>query len=221
MFIPSGLPAQPGGLLPQAEPFGQPHHPLAAGLVERQAPGLVHIVQDLSLADSEHADLIHQDCVLSLRRRCQAIASQACLDLGPDAALTEVLPVAKSLADLVRMSGHVVLDHGLDDGTGIAERPASLVVATAALNRDSQVSGNGHQHGLEDGHFLNLLASVGIGGRVDLPAHGLDSFLPLNFRLAEVEHGGRRSGQDVLAKGVASHCNIPFQVFPGFPRWIS
>ena len=59
LFIPSGLPAQPGGLFPQAEPLGQPHHPLAASLIERQAPGLVHIVQDLSLANGKHADLIH------------------------------------------------------------------------------------------------------------------------------------------------------------------
>ena len=115
------------------------------------------------------------------------------------------------------MSGHVVLDHGLDDGAGIAERPASLVIAPAALNRDSQVSGNGHEDGFQDGHFLDLLTSVGIGGRIDFPTHGLDSFLPLNFGLAKVEHFGRRSSQNVLAKGIASHCNIPFQVFSGFP----
>lgn len=217
LFIPSGLPAWPRGLLPQAEPLGQPFHSLAAGLIEREPPGLVHIAQDISLADSEHANLIYQDGILSLGRRCQAVAGQACLDLGPDTALPEVLPVAKSLADLVGMSGHVVLDHGLNDGTRITERPASLVITPTAFNRDSQVSGNGHQNGLKDGHFLDLLTSVRIGGRIDLPAHGLDSFLPLNFGLAEVEHGGRRGGQDVLAKGIASHCNIPFQVFSGFP----
>ena len=116
-FRPSG-PAW--GLFPQAEPLRQPRHPLATSLVERQASCLVHIVQDLSLADSEHADLVYQDSVLSLGRRCQAVAGQACLDLSPNAALLEVLPVAESLANLVRVSGHVVLDHGLNDGAGIA-----------------------------------------------------------------------------------------------------
>ena len=144
IVYPSGLPAQPGGLFPQAEPLGQPHHPLAAGLVERQAPGLVHIAEHVGLADSEHANLVYQDCVLGLGRRCQAVAGQACLDLGPDAALPEVLPVTKGLADLVGVSGHMVLDHGLNDGAGIAQRPASLVVAPAALNSNSQVTGNGH-----------------------------------------------------------------------------
>ena len=47
------------GLFPQAEPFGQPLNPLAASLVERQASGLVHIAEYVSLADSEHADLIY------------------------------------------------------------------------------------------------------------------------------------------------------------------
>lgn len=213
-FRPSGL---AWGLFPQAKPFGQPFHSLAAGLVEREPSGLVHIAQYVSLADSEHANLVYQDSVLGLGRRCKAVASQACLDLGPNTALPKVLPVAESLADLVGMSGHVVLDHGLNDGAGIAQCPAPLVVATAAFHRDCQVSGNGHQNGFKDGHFLDLLASVGIGGRIDLPALGLDSFLPLNFGLAQVIHGGRRSSQNVLAKGVTSHCNIPFQVFSGFP----
>ena len=221
MPYPLCLPLRPSGpawgLFPQAKPFGQPHHPLAASLVERQAPGLVHIAEYVSLADGKHANLVYQDSVLSLGRRCKAVASQTCLDLSPDAALLEVLPVAKSLADFLRVSGHVILDHGLNDRAGITERPASLVIATAAFHRDSQVSGNGHQHGLEDGHFLDLLASVGIGGRIDLPAHGLNGLLPVNFGLAKVEHFGRRSGQNVLAKCVASHCNIPFQVISGFP----
>lgn len=220
IVYPSGLPAQPGGLFPQAKPLGQPRHPLAASLIERQAPGLVHIAQHVSLADGKHANLIHQDSVLSLGRRCQAVAGQACLDLGPNAALPKVFPVTKSLADLVGMSGHVVLDHGLDDGTSIAQRPAPFLVATAAFHRNGQVSGNGHQNGLEDGHFLDLLASVRIGGGVSFLAHGLNGLLPLDFGLAKVEHGGRRGRQNVLVKGVASHCNIPFQVFR-FPRWIS
>ena len=132
--------------------------------------------------------------------------------------MPEVLPVAKSLANLVGVSGHVVLDHGLNDGTRIAQRPAPLIVATAAFYCNSQVSGNGHQHGLEDGHFLDLFASVGIGRRIDLSAHGLDSFLPVNFSLAQVEHIGRRSRQNVLAKGVVSHCVNPLSVCPGgFP----
>ena len=216
-FRPSG-PAW--GLFPQAEPFGQPLNPLAASLVERQAPGLVHIAEHVSLADGKHANLVYQDSVLSLGRRCKAVASQTCLDLGPDAALPKVLPVAESLANLVGMSGHVVLDHGLDDRAGITERPTSFLVATAAFHRNGQVSGNGHQHGLEDGHFLDLLASVRIGGGINLPAHGLDSFLPVNLSLAQVEHLRRRSGQNVLAKGVTSHCNIPFLVIPGFPGGI-
>ena len=221
MPYPYYLPFRPSGpawgLFPQAEPFGQPLNPLAASLVKRQAPGLVHIVQHVSLANGKYANLVYQDSVLSLGRRCKAVASQTCLDLSPDAALPKVLPVTESLANLVRVSGHVILDNGLDDRTGIAQGPPPLVIATAAFHRDSQVSGNGHQHGLEDGHFLDLLASVGIGGRIDLPAHGLNGLLPLNFSLAQVEHGGRRGRQNVLAKGVASHCNIPFQFVP----WLS
>ena len=63
------LPAQPGGLFPQAKPLGQPHHSLAASLIERQASGLVHIAEHVGLADSEHADLVYQDSVFSLGRR--------------------------------------------------------------------------------------------------------------------------------------------------------
>nr|DAI62038.1 MAG TPA: hypothetical protein [Caudoviricetes sp.] len=218
---PSGLPAQPRGLLPQAEPFRQPLYPLATSFVERQAPGLVHIVHHVNLANSEYADLIYQDGIFSLGRRCQTVAGQACLDLSPDTALLKILPVTESFADLLGMSGHVVLDHGFNDGAGITKRPTPFVITTTAFHRDSQVSGNGHENGFKDSHFLNLFASIGIGGRIDLPAHGLNGLLSVDLSFTEVKHIGRRSSQNILAKSIVSHCVNPLSNAFRFPRWIS
>lgn len=62
-----------------------------------------------------------------------------------------------------------------------------------------------------------MLASVGIGGRISFPAHGLDGFLPVDLSFTEVEHGGRRSGQNVLAKSVVSHWVNPLSSVFRFP----
>ena len=181
-------------LITQSQPVSQPVDTLASSQVERESAARVHVVHDLGFLDKPHTNGVDQQRKLSFTRRCKRVAGERGLDLARDTAHLEVVAVAESLAHSFLAHAKVVLDHAFHDRPSVAKREAALIITATALNRQLDVSRNGHENGLEFFHFANCLCTV---RAADAVFSGLQVVLTFNLALADIEPRARGFGADV------------------------